>query len=143
MTKRLKVLVNAHHRVEDFRPYSVNFVDTKDAKANLIKAFNLVIKREANWNGWYDSYGDLEGKAKQVGQAIETLVNEDKKEVIVFGVDYDGNDKPIDSKQVGLVIWSTMEGEVTNYGFGIAHSENSEVTINDTDKYDNKWFAYE
>lgn len=132
--KRISILVGAHHRVEDFRPYKISMADRGDAQVNRLHALRLAIKREANWNCWFDGCGDLYGKEKEIEAAINSLTTQ--KEVIVFGYDEYSDS---DTKHVGLVIWCETMDDFWNIGFGMARNNEREVTVNDSDKYSNKW----
>ena len=142
MAKRAKILVDAQHNVENFRPYKIAFKDRKDVMLNTLKGLKLAIKREGEWNGWFDEYGDLEGTTfKTVGKQIDEALSSvrEKEYLIVNGFERNSKDDVVQVQNRGLVVWMEKDGKDLNVGFGMAYADKGQVSINDTDKYENKW----
>ena len=155
-TKRVRFSVDAHHNVEDFRPYKVSFEDRGSIPRNVEQALWLAIKREGEWLGWFnsaDECGDLGGKrVAEIKKAVFNAVYQawgkgGTKEGVVYGYDFDEKtNEPKLSKNHGLVIWVHFSKlpENCNFGFGYANKDADQkgpLRSVDTDKYDNKWVS--
>ena len=129
--------ISAHHNVADFRPYSIHFKDKGEKNANIAHALKLAIKRESKWNGWFEYGGLLEGTSlKEVNKKIDEMFVENKDHIVIPGFDLNEEDEVVLSEHTAFIIWNKKED---NIGFGEAQSEDRSPTINDLDKYSNKW----
>lgn len=141
---RVRFMVSAHHNVEDFRPYKISFEDRGSYADNVRQALFLAIKREGDWNGWFDSEcGDLGGsRTADIRYAIDRAVDT-TMEGIVFGVDFDDDGNPTPSTKHGLVVWCDFTDDTFGFGYGdcVRGMNGEELGSQHTDKYDNKWVS--
>lgn len=155
-TKRVSFEVDAHHNVEDFRPYKISFVHRGSFKENVKHALFLAIKREGNWHGWFnpaDEGGELgEGQFGVIKQIVGYTVDEAWRkaklkavggthEGVIYGYDFDGDAEAKPTKNSGLVLWACFRAPDQNFGFGYASAVGRPLNSSDTDKYANKWIS--
>lgn len=145
-TNMIRFGVNAHHNVEDFRPYSIRFKDRGSFAENVKQALKQAIKKEGEWNGWFNSPDEsFYNLQKEINTKIDLLVDTQKDIVIQLGWDEEFIlEKFVENPRLGLVVWANFEEK--NFGFGVASrgrtaSDTSPLSLNDTDRYDIKWVS--
>ncbi len=149
--KQIVIEVEAHHNVEDYRPYKIRFKDRGSFENNLETALIKAILKEGDWNGWFDDdCGILVGLKMEIESAVWTLVHKKKTKAVVLGCKEDDGgmvDPETRDDTQGLVIW--IDRKEKNYGFGIGnrHQYDGKVDpkplcIEHTDKYDVKWISF-
>lgn len=138
----IKCTVEAYHNVENYRPYSLRFKDRGNKSANVAQALKLGIKREGQWNGWFEVGGILAGTSlKEIGNKIDEWIASGYRELVIPGFDFGPKDEAIPSENVALVVW--YDRADNNVGFGEAWREHTNpFTVKDTDKYTNKWLSF-
>ncbi len=148
--KQIVIEVEAHHNVEDYRPYKIRFKDRGSFENNLETALIKAILKEGDWNGWFsEDCGELHGLEMEIKAAVWQLVHKKKEYVTIIGLhDDEGQiDPSVRDDTHGLVVW--VDRKEKNYGFGIGnrHQYDGKVDpkplcIEHTDKYDVKWISF-
>jgi len=148
--KRLVAEVCAHHNVEGFRPYKIRFTDKGSDDANLAHMMVAAIKKEADWNGWWDGDGgalgdtsvaQLTAKVNELVASAKPGANKETTAVIEY---HDDDNYPEDT--IALVMWVHKTKKYPNYGFcQVFVQGNRTPTIGEcnqnVDKYEAKWVS--